>query len=99
MYENTPKKKKNTYTVTFSHPVTGKVMETQEWPKYPKPAAAKMPKPMPMDPNAKIQKIKLSKPKRKITPANPTNSIPKPLPILSNSIEKGIKKGLNNYKR
>lgn len=40
-----------------------------------------------------------SMPKRKITPYTPTKSIPKPLPILSNSIEKGIKKGLNNYKR
>jgi hypothetical protein len=42
---NKPAKKKNTYTVTFSHPVTGKVMETQEWPKYPKPGE-KMRKPM-----------------------------------------------------
>lgn len=106
---NMNNKKPKKLTVTGAVDVTGFLKR----PKY--GARTKYPA---MDPNAKIQVIKLPKPKRKgiaagvagaaigksmpkrkITPANPTNSIPKPLPILSDSIEKGIKKGLNNYKR
>lgn len=46
--------KKNTYTVTFTDPVTGKVQGTREFPKYPKPASVKPLKP-----------AKTAKPKRR----------------------------------